>query len=53
MLSVMTEKQQFLATFDVIMSEIVKDLDQYRLPANGKEWIKKMLYDTVPGGRMS
>ncbi|KAJ3188041.1 Farnesyl pyrophosphate synthetase [Irineochytrium annulatum] len=47
------ERDHFLATFDVLTKEILEELDQFNLPENGKEWIKKMLYYTIPGGKMN
>jgi Tfp pilus assembly protein FimV len=44
------EKAHFEATFDVITNEILEDIAQFNLPQNGVEWVKKMLYYTIPGG---
>ncbi|KAJ3276925.1 Farnesyl pyrophosphate synthetase [Borealophlyctis nickersoniae] len=46
-----TEKAQFEAVFDTLAGDILKDVEAYNLPDEGKAWLKKMLYYTVPGGK--
>jgi uncharacterized membrane protein len=36
------EKHHFEATFDLIAKEILDDIAQFNLPANGQEWLKKV-----------
>lgn len=47
------EKQAFMSSFDKIVTELINDLDDYKLPQNGKEWIEKMVLQTVTGGKMN
>ncbi|KAJ3117635.1 Farnesyl pyrophosphate synthetase [Phlyctochytrium bullatum] len=47
------EKAHFVATFDVLMEEVMQDIETYKLPENGKEWVRKMLLYTIPGGKMN
>ncbi|KAK6094023.1 Farnesyl pyrophosphate synthetase [Batrachochytrium dendrobatidis] len=48
-----TERDSFMATYDVISKDLLDGLALYRLPENGKEWIRNMLDATVPGGKMN
>ena len=45
-----TERDSFMATYDVISKDLLDGLALYRLPENGKQWIRNMLDATVPGG---
>ncbi|TPX69123.1 hypothetical protein SpCBS45565_g02651 [Spizellomyces sp. 'palustris'] len=47
------EKAAFESVFDVLVEDVVKELDVYRAPAEGKEHIRKMLNYTVAGGKMN
>ncbi|KAJ3310418.1 Farnesyl pyrophosphate synthetase, partial [Blyttiomyces sp. JEL0837] len=47
------EKVHFEATFDVLTKTIMEDIEQFNLPENGKAWVHKMLYYTIPGGKMN
>ncbi|KAI8928307.1 isoprenoid synthase domain-containing protein [Entophlyctis helioformis] len=47
------EWTSFMAAFDVLAKDILDGLDQYKLPENGREWVRNMLYATVPGGKMN
>ncbi|EGF78709.1 hypothetical protein BATDEDRAFT_17386 [Batrachochytrium dendrobatidis JAM81] len=48
-----TERDSFMATYDVISKDLLDGLALYRLPENGKQWIRNMLDATVPGGKMN
>jgi farnesyl diphosphate synthase len=47
------EIQDFLQSFDVIAKELIESLAEYKLPQNGIDWLKKMIYETIPGGKMN
>ncbi|KAJ3183177.1 Farnesyl pyrophosphate synthetase [Gaertneriomyces sp. JEL0708] len=47
------ERAQFEAVFESLAKDVIVELDKFRVPAEGKEHIKKMLYYTVPGGKMN
>ncbi|KAI9312783.1 isoprenoid synthase domain-containing protein [Zopfochytrium polystomum] len=47
------ERAHFEATFDRIADEVMADVATFRLPPDGVEWIRKMLYYTIPGGKMN
>jgi farnesyl diphosphate synthase len=47
------ERLEFLETFDEIVSRVVADFDNFNLPQNGRDWVEKMLKETVPGGKMN
>jgi hypothetical protein len=44
------ERDEFLASFEIIAKEMIADLAEYRLPENGVAWLKNMFYETIPGG---
>ncbi|KAJ3012928.1 Farnesyl pyrophosphate synthetase [Thoreauomyces humboldtii] len=48
-----SELDSFNAVFDVIAADIVADLAQYNVPPEGIAHVKKMIYYTVPGGKMN
>ncbi|KAJ3204853.1 Farnesyl pyrophosphate synthetase [Dinochytrium kinnereticum] len=47
------EKEHFVATFDALVEEALEDINSFNLPQNGKDWIRKMLLYTIPGGKMN
>ncbi|KAJ3136990.1 Farnesyl pyrophosphate synthetase [Physocladia obscura] len=47
------EKTHFETTYHILAKEILDDMQTYRLPRNGIEWVKKMLDYTIPGGKMN
>ncbi|KAJ3034093.1 Farnesyl pyrophosphate synthetase [Rhizophlyctis rosea] len=46
-----TEKAQFEGVFDTLASDLLQEMEAYKLPQDGMEYVKKMLYATVPGGK--
>jgi hypothetical protein len=49
----LTEKEDFMTSYDIIAKELVQDLSKYHLPQNGIDWLKKMFNETIPGGTHS
>ncbi|KAJ3000156.1 Farnesyl pyrophosphate synthetase [Globomyces sp. JEL0801] len=50
---VSSEVNDFMKTFELISTNLMADLEQYKLPENGKQWFKNMFLETVPGGKMN
>lgn len=47
------EREEFLHSFEIISQTLYNELAKYNLPENGIEWFKKMIIETVPGGKMN
>lgn len=47
------EKKEFMSCFDIISRDLIDDLELYRLPKDGQEWLKAMIQETIPGGKMN
>ncbi|KAH6582134.1 hypothetical protein BASA60_002101 [Batrachochytrium salamandrivorans] len=48
-----SERDSFMATYDVLSKDLLAGLSSYNLPENGKQWVSRMLDFTVPGGKMN
>eukprot|EP00842_Homolaphlyctis_polyrhiza_P002552 jgi/Hompol1/3298/HPOL_006472-RA len=48
-----TERESFLAAYQTLAADIIDGLEHYKLPQNGRDWIRKMLDTNVPGGKMN
>ncbi|KAJ3057169.1 Farnesyl pyrophosphate synthetase [Rhizophlyctis rosea] len=51
MVQVNNEKAQFEALFDKLAADVLAEIESYHLPQDGIDYVKKMLYATVPGGK--
>ncbi|KAI9088809.1 isoprenoid synthase domain-containing protein [Phlyctochytrium arcticum] len=47
------ESAAFEGAFDTFVTDVIDELAAYNVPKEGVEHIKKMLYYTVPGGKMN
>ncbi|KAJ1549460.1 Farnesyl pyrophosphate synthetase [Nowakowskiella sp. JEL0078] len=47
------EKTHFEAVFNTINDDLLKELNIFNLPENGKVWIEKLINHTIKGGKMN
>ena len=47
-------QSEFVATFEnIIFKDLIEELKSFDLPADGLEYCKTMLMETIPGGKMN
>jgi len=47
------QKLEFVAIFQILCQDILRELPQLGLPVHAREWIKTLMEETVPGGKMN
>lgn len=48
------EREEFLAIFDVILAEVLRDLPRgMEMPPEAVEWVRRLCVETIPGGKMN
>jgi farnesyl diphosphate synthase len=47
------EKKEFIAIFNILCNELIRELPLFEIPLHAREWIKKLIQTNVPGGKMN